>query len=117
VHKVPSTLQRWEPGEIVASLRAGRSVEQTRTEYNTTAAVALELWLRDMEKRLAAFARPVAALTFLLIGVGFADAWEAATGEGPAIERAFRKNGRSRKRGLEDGSGLIELRQSARIAA
>jgi hypothetical protein len=40
--------------EIAGSLRAGRSVEQTRKEYNCTAAVALELWLRDMERRMAA---------------------------------------------------------------
>jgi hypothetical protein len=114
-HDVPSTLQPWEPKEIVSSLRAGRSVEQTRKEYNTTSAVALELWLRDMERRLAGLARPVAAMAFLLIGVSIADVWEAALGGQAVVERAFRKTGRARKRGLEDGNGLIELRQMCAV--
>jgi hypothetical protein len=117
-HQVPSTLQRWEPGEIVGSLRAGRNVAQTSKEYHCTAAVALELWLRDVERRLTALARPVAALGCLLMGVAVADAWEAAAGHsGPVVERAFGRNGRARKRGLEDGHGLIELRQVTGIAA
>jgi len=113
-HDVPSTLQPWEPKAIVNSLRAGRSVEQTRKEYNTSAAVALELWLRDVERRLSALARPMAAMACLLMGVVFADAWEIAADD-TVIERAFRRNGRARKRGLEDGPGLIELRQVTAI--
>jgi hypothetical protein len=110
-HDVPSTLQPWEPREIVGSLRAGRSVEQTRKEYNCTSTVALELWLRDMERRLAGLARPMVATACLLMGVSIADVWEPAAGGPVTIERAFLRNGRARKRGLEDGTGLIELLQ------
>jgi hypothetical protein len=104
-------------------MRAGRNLAQTAKEYDASMFVPVELWMRDMERRLlgmerrlATLARPVAALGFLLMGVAVADVWEAATGDA-VIERAFRKNGRSRKRGLEDGAGLIELRQTAGVAA
>jgi hypothetical protein len=106
-HEVPSTLQSWEPGEIVGSLRAGRSVEQTRKAYNCTASVALELWLRSIEKRLAGLARPMVALSWLLMGASVGDVWQ---GNAVPVERAFR-GGRARKRGLEDGTALIDLRQ------
>lgn len=112
-HQVPGTLQRWEPAEIVGSLRAGRNVEQTSKEYNCTAQVSLECWLRDVERRLAALARPVAAMSFLLMGVAVADVWTAAAGDGVTVQRAFGRNGRARKRGLEDGTGLVELAQAA----
>jgi hypothetical protein len=113
---VPGTLQVWEPGEIVGSLRAGRSVEQTRKEYNCTAAVALELWLRDVERRLANVARPVAAVAFLLMGVSIWDVWSWQDGAAP-MERSFTRNGRARKRGLEDSTWAIELRQAATVGA
>ena len=38
-------------------------------------------------------------------------AWQAASGAA-AVERRFRRGGRSRKRGLEDGCVLVELRQA-----
>lgn len=91
-HDVPGTLMPSLRGEIVGSLRAGRSVEQTRKEYNCTAAVALELWLRDVERRLAVVMRPAAMTASLLVGLCVADAWEYARHDdgGATIQRAFR---------------------------
>ncbi len=113
-HEVPSTLQSWEPREIVGSLRAGRSVEQTRKEFNCTAAVTLELWCRDIERRLAVVMRPMAMAAYLLAALCTMDAWEyTCHDDGAAIQRAFRtRRGSRRRRGLEDE--LAEVTDHAR---
>ncbi len=117
-HQVPSTVMAPLRAEMVAAMQAGRSVAQTAKEYDASAFVPLELWMRDMDRRIKAIEsrlgglmRPMAAMACLLIGVAVADVWEAATDGGVAVERGFRRNGRARKRGLEDGPALIELRR------
>lgn len=91
-HEVPSTLMPCLKSEIVGSLRAGRSVEQTRKEFNCSAAVALELWLRDMERRMAVVMRPAMATACLLAGLCVFDAWDSARHDDgqPNVQRAFR---------------------------
>ena len=101
-HTVPSTLLPCLRREIVGSLRAGRSVPQAAKEYDCSQFVAIELWLRDLERRVAGMARPMAiAAFFLTIGVSY-DAWQATVGDGAEIARTFRSRRGSRRRGLED---------------
>jgi hypothetical protein len=112
-HDVPSTLMPALRSAIVGSLRAGRSVEQTRKEYNCTAAVAMELWLRDLEKRFAAMARPVAMGACLLILCTGFQAFQEAYGhdEPVSVERAFRPT--RARRGRRDGDVVDSIWQSA----
>lgn len=116
-HSVPSTMMPALRGELVQALRAGRSVVQSAKEFDTTAVVAIELWLRDVERRLSALMRPMAVTALLLVGVSAVDCWEAARGDGVEVQRGFRRGRRSRKRGLEDGNQAIEYRVTAERAA
>jgi hypothetical protein len=67
--------------------------------------------LRELEAAVRRAGSAAVATMLVLVGVSVADLYEAAAGEVPGVERGFRRSGRARKRGLEDGCELIELRQ------
>ena len=56
-HRSPSTLFMVEKAGIVASLRNGRNIEQTAKEYSAKDRVCIELWLRNLDRRLTAIER------------------------------------------------------------
>lgn len=78
---------------------------------------AIETILRDYVRAARRAGLAVSATACLLIGIAVRDVWEAGRGDEVAMERSFRKRGRSRKRGLEDGSCLIEMRVETPAAA
>lgn len=67
--------------------------------------------------KFAQLLRPAVASAALLIGVQTFDAWEVATGQQEAIMRSFARNGRARKRGLEDSLAQVELVRIVGVAA
>lgn len=75
----------------------------------------LRVRLRELEAAVRRAGVVTAATACLLMGVSLADVCGLRP-EAP-MERSFHKCGRARKRGLEDSSCLIELRETAGVAA
>ncbi len=105
---------------IVRDFERGVSLRSLGKMYQQPV-LTLEGILRDRLRLLEASLRragvAAAATACLLVCVSISDVWEASQNDQAAISRAFRKTGRARKRGLEDSSCLIELRQGGEVAA
>jgi hypothetical protein len=51
-HTVPGSITREMRALILSELRGGRSAVQVAKEYNVVVAVVLEIWCRDIERRV-----------------------------------------------------------------
>lgn len=75
--------------------------------------------VRSLEMAMRQAGMAVAATACLVIGISINDAWRAAvTDDSNSMERSFkRKRGRSRRRGLEDSTAQVQIRQFTPAAA
>jgi hypothetical protein len=110
-HQVPSTVMAPLREEIVAAMRAGRNVAQTAKEYDASAFVPVELWLRNLERRVVAIElamrRAGVAIACLLMTCVALEFIEAASGYSePSVERAFRSRSRRSRRRRDDSAAI-----------